>query len=580
MWKTHRISRAGPLWTWVVCSLGWLAVAGVAPAQSAPINGVMMQAFYWDVPQTTPAGSWWKNLESKAQEFSDIGVTAVWLPPPYKGRAGASDVGYGVYDRYDLGEFNQCGTVPTRYGTLAELQDAIQAMKDKNIQVYIDIVMNHMMGADQTETFTYNGETFNVPTKFTFPGRGTTYSNYQWRYYNFNGVQLGDGSWKQWHANWDFPSYHDAWDNLMGCEIRFQNPDNRKELIAWGKWITGKLGVDGYRLDATKHMYTPFVIEWLDNVKGNRFAVSEALFGDLGDLKNYAQALGSRSSLFDFPLHYRFGNVLNKDGSGDLRKLKFAGFTEVNGPRSVSFVDNHDTDRSSPVVKMKMLAYAYILTRHKGYPCVFYKDYYEYNLGSQIKKLIEIRKNHAYGGGWEYDQTDADVYVFSRAGDQQHRGLLLLLCDAAATSKQLRTPFLNATLKDHTGHIGNTVTTDASGVGVFPVPTKSYAVWVPEKKPTTAVTFHVTYGNTQPGQDVYLIGNTQQLGQWNTNAAIRLSGAAWPQWTVTVDLDTGVGVAYKYICKDAAGNVRWEGGSDRVFTPAGTAQDRHDSWQP
>lgn len=37
--------------------------------------------------------------------------------------------------------------------------------------------------------------------------------------------------------------------------------------------------------------------------------------------------------------------------------------------------DNHDTDRSQPIVIDKLLAYAYILT-HEGVPCIFWKDYY------------------------------------------------------------------------------------------------------------------------------------------------------------------------------------------------------------
>ena len=44
-----------------------------------------------------------------------LGVTALWLPPAYKGAGGDKDVGYGVYDLYDLGEFNQKGSVPTKY---------------------------------------------------------------------------------------------------------------------------------------------------------------------------------------------------------------------------------------------------------------------------------------------------------------------------------------------------------------------------------------------------------------------------------------------------------------------------------
>ena len=252
--------------------------------------------------------------------------------------------------------------------------------------------------------------------------------------------------------------------------------------------MTTKLSLDGYRLDATKHMLTSFVNQWLDAVKGSsgRFAVSEAWFRNLSDLNNYAASTGGRTSLFDVPLHYTFQSMSSGNGGWDMRGLQFAGFTEANGALSVSFVDNHDTDQTggalfSPVVNLKMLAYAYILTREKGYPCVFYRDYYEYGLGSRIKQLIGIRKANAYGASYEYTSVDdADYYAYSRAGDATHKGLMLVLNDGGgARTKGITSPFKNATLTDKTGNYGGTITTDANGYGNFPVQARSWSAWVP-----------------------------------------------------------------------------------------------------
>ena len=574
------------------CSKETLPSGGDAPTPLAPAtanatvaNGVMMQGFYWNVPTSTPAGTWWQNLGSKATELSQAGITALWLPPAYKG-SGALDVGYGVYDRYDLGEFNQKGTVATRYGTLGQLQSCITALHGQGVQVYEDMVMNHLTSADAQEQFSIGGINYNVYTSFTYPGRGNTYSAYNWHYYNFNGTQQApNNGWYQWNA-WDFQPYAngDAYDNLLGSEIRYADVNQVNETISWGNWMTTKLGLDGYRLDATKHMLTSFVNSWLDNVKGSsgRFAVSEAWFRNLTDLNNYAGSTGGRTSLFDVPLHYIFNDMSNGNGAWDMRGLQFAGFTEANGALSVSFVDNHDTDQSggalySPVSNLKMLAYAYILTREKGYPCVFYRDYYEYGLGPQIKQLIAIRKTNAYGAANEYTSVnDANVYAYSRAGDATHMGLLELLNDdGASASKGITTPFVNATLTDATGNNAGTVTTNASGYGVFPVGARSYAVWVP----STAVAFNVNYSGTVTGQDVYVLGSTAQLGAWNTANAIKLSGAAFPVWKGTINLTSGTSVDFKYIRKDAAGNVLYEGGSNRTFVPTGTSQTRNDTWQ-
>ena len=85
-------------------------------------NGVMFQYFEWYLPADA---SLWKTVSANAQELSDKGVTSVWLPPAYKGQAGIDDTGYGVYDLYDLGEFDQKKTVPTKYGTKDEYIDAV-----------------------------------------------------------------------------------------------------------------------------------------------------------------------------------------------------------------------------------------------------------------------------------------------------------------------------------------------------------------------------------------------------------------------------------------------------------------------
>jgi alpha-amylase len=468
-----------------------------ASSNAAALNGVMLQGFYWNVPISNSQGTWWQVLNSKANELATAGFTAVWLPPAYKGwnptqSPSSMDQGYGVYDRYDLGEFNQKGSVNTRYGSLSQLQTCISSLHGQGLQVYEDMVMNHLNGADTPETITMtDGSTASVYTKFTYPGRGATYSNYNWQWYNFNGQQKADGSWYQWHA-WDFQPYgvgNSAYDNLMGSEIRYSDVNQANETISWGNWLTTKLNLDGYRIDAAKHIQTDFLNKWFDGVKGAKFAVSEAWFGSVSELSDYVTRTGGRTSLFDFPLHDLFRAMSNGNGTWDMRGLQNAGFTNADGAHAVSFVDNHDTDNSgganTPVVNLKMLAYAYILVREKGYPCVFYRDYYEYGLGNQIKTLMSIRKTSALGAGAEYTAANtADYYAYSRAGDGTttagHKGLMLVLNDGNAdiTTKQLTSPFKSATLTDKTGNYAGTITTNSSGVGTFPVKARSWSVWV------------------------------------------------------------------------------------------------------
>ena len=84
-------------------------------------NETMMQYFEWYLPND---GLWWKRCAAKAENLAALGITQVWLPPAYKGTS-QEDVGYGVYDMYDLGEFDQKGTIRTKYGTKEEYLEAI-----------------------------------------------------------------------------------------------------------------------------------------------------------------------------------------------------------------------------------------------------------------------------------------------------------------------------------------------------------------------------------------------------------------------------------------------------------------------
>ncbi|MBS4210245.1 hypothetical protein KHA95_19480 [Bacillus sp. FJAT-50079] len=112
-------------------------------------NHTMMQFFEWHVEAD---GSHWNRLKELAQELKNRGIDSVWIPPVTKGTS-RKDTGYAVYDLYDVGEFNQKGTVRTKYGTKEELLDAIKAYQDHGINVYVDIVMNHKAGADETDVF-------------------------------------------------------------------------------------------------------------------------------------------------------------------------------------------------------------------------------------------------------------------------------------------------------------------------------------------------------------------------------------------------------------------------------------------
>ena len=140
----------------------------------------LIQMFHWYLPD----GALWDDTARAAPDLAEMGVTDVWLPPAYKGASGTSSVGYDTYDLFDLGEFDQKGTVPTKYGTRAALEAACAALRENGLRVIHDVVFDHKMGADETERVSVRrtnpddrteieDEAFDATThtRFTFPGR-------------------------------------------------------------------------------------------------------------------------------------------------------------------------------------------------------------------------------------------------------------------------------------------------------------------------------------------------------------------------------------------------------------------------
>lgn len=92
-----------------------------------------------------------------------------------------------------------------------------------------------------------------------------------------------------------------------------------------------------------------------------------------------------------------------------------------------------------------------------------------------------------------------------------------------------------------------------------------------------AVRFIVKNAPTNYGQNVYIVGNCIELGNWNAEKAVgpffnsTSSIATYPDWFFDVSVPAGQNLEFKFIKKDAAGNVVWEGGTNHVYTtPTGT----------
>ncbi len=114
-----------------------LAVLIAACAQPGAVRGEAVLQYF---------NTSWKEIERRIPEVAEAGYTALWLPNPCKGGSGAYSVGYDPVDRFDLGDKNQSGSVPTRYGTKADLLRVVEMAHRFGLRVYFDNVMAHSAG--------------------------------------------------------------------------------------------------------------------------------------------------------------------------------------------------------------------------------------------------------------------------------------------------------------------------------------------------------------------------------------------------------------------------------------------------
>jgi Starch binding domain len=84
-----------------------------------------------------------------------------------------------------------------------------------------------------------------------------------------------------------------------------------------------------------------------------------------------------------------------------------------------------------------------------------------------------------------------------------------------------------------------------------------------------------------PGQDLYVVGNVPELGNWDVSKAVKLNYVSSSQWSGPVFFfaSKGSGIQYKYIWKQG-GSHAYEGGSNRSYTvPTSGSGSRNDNWQ-
>ena len=159
----------------------------------------------------------------------------------------------------------------------------------------------------------------------------------------------------------------------------------------------------------------------------------------------------------------------------------------------MTFVDNHDSQPHESLESwvedwFKPSAYALILLRQEGYPCVFYGDYFGIGgkdpiVGKQaaIDPLLYARYHNAYGEQNDYfDHPNTIGWVRRGIPEIAHSGCAVIITNSDEGNKRMFVGEDRAgeTWVDLTANRKDRIVIESDGFATFPVNGGSLSVWV------------------------------------------------------------------------------------------------------
>ncbi|MBM3695621.1 MAG: alpha-amylase [Actinobacteria bacterium] len=156
---------------------------------------------------------------------TDLGITGIWLMPVFASPS---------YHGYDVTDYR---AVNPDYGTMEDFRAFLAAAHDRGIAVLIDLVLNHT--SDEHPWF-----------EASAAGDPAYADWYLWR----EDSPGWRGPWNQqvWHRHEDRFYYALFWEKMP--DLNLENPAVRDELYDVARYWLEEVGVDGFRIDAAKHL--------------------------------------------------------------------------------------------------------------------------------------------------------------------------------------------------------------------------------------------------------------------------------------------------------------------------------------
>lgn len=280
-----------------------------------------------------PAANWqggdWRGLTQKIEEgyFEKLGVNVLWLGPLNRNPSEAYRE-YPAPNRWYTGYHGYWPISPTEvdphYGTAADLKALVAAAHRRGMKVLADLVLHH------------------VHEQHPF-----------WRDHRdwFGKLELPDG--RKNLRLWDEHQFT-TWFEPYLPSFDFENPAATQAMIDNSIWWLQEFGLDGFRLDAVKHIPTSFwwkfraaLRDRIETPQQRKLYLVGETFMDRAGISGFVGP-NMLDGQFDFPLYDTIVDVFARESAGlDAleRSLRASEATYGAGHLMSPLIGNHDKSR-------------------------------------------------------------------------------------------------------------------------------------------------------------------------------------------------------------------------------------------
>ena len=320
----------------------------------------------------------------------DLGCTAVWLSPLFENNP-ASYHGYAIQNYLEIDK---------RFGTKEELAAMVDAAHAMDMRVFLDIVLHH------------SGDNWYYENDQHPPyAGGITYPFGGWRYPDKPvPVELRDPSlyWKRGRIT-NYDAYPETKEGDFYGLKSFKNDESPEALYVQDLltkihcyWLR-ETDVDGFRLDAVKHMGEKNISQFCSLMREYAYKLGKKnffLFGELvGSEDLYNKYIGPKTSIqvgdqaiyyglnsvLDFPLYHVLSDVIKGIATPEKLISRYESLRRSAMSRGefgeflVTFIDNHDQVGQEikhrfgkDATEGQIIAGVGFLLCALGTPCIYY----------------------------------------------------------------------------------------------------------------------------------------------------------------------------------------------------------------